>query len=368
MRTALGATRLRILRQLLTEAVVLSLAGGALGVALAYLGIQLITALMPEYAIPHEVVIAINLPVLAFSVAVSIACGLVFGTAPGLQLSRPGAGHLVPSAGTRTATTRRSPLQVIMLAGQVALSVVLLAAGAAAVRHYLEAYTANLGFNPHPVLTLSAQLPEGSYPTWQARVNYYDQMLEKVSSLPGVASATFSSSYPGDAEWTTDVTVQGQTTNSGRESELQLISPGFFATLGIPQMSGRIFTRAEALRGAPLVVVNRAFVRKYFDGSDPIGRNLIIPDLDSSWPNIVKPTKRRSAARDCGRRGRLEKLRPASSGQAAGVRSLHPLPALGTARICARGGGQPGCARTASRCRPDGAQSGSGNPAPHADG
>ncbi|HTA86517.1 MAG TPA: ABC transporter permease [Silvibacterium sp.] len=290
MRTALGATRLRILRQLLTEAVVLSLAGGALGVALAYLGIRLITALMPEYAIPHEVVIAINLPVLAFSVVVSIACGLVFGTVPGLQLSRPGAGHLVPSAGTRTATTRRSPLQVIMLAGQVALSVVLLAAGAAAMRHYVEAYTANLGFNPHPVLTLTAQLPEGSYPAWQARVSYYDQMLEKVSSLPGVASATFSSSYPENAEWTTDVTVQGRTANSGRESELQMISPGYFATLGIPQVSGRIFTRAEVLRGAPLVVVNRAFVRKYFDGSDPIGRNLIIPDLDSSWPNIVKPT------------------------------------------------------------------------------
>ncbi|HZD50868.1 MAG TPA: ABC transporter permease, partial [Silvibacterium sp.] len=207
MRTALGATRWRLLRQLLTEAVVLSLAGGVLGVALAYLGIRLITALMPEYAIPHEVVIAINLPVLAFSVAVSIACGLVFGTAPGLLLSHPGAEHLVPSAGTRTATTRRSPLQAAMLAGQVALSVILLAAGAAAVRHYVAAYTAKLGFNPHPVLTLRAQLPEGSYPTWQARVNYYDQMLEKVSSLPGVASATFSSSYPGDAEWTTDVTV-----------------------------------------------------------------------------------------------------------------------------------------------------------------
>jgi len=154
----------------------------------------------------------------------------------------------------------------------------------------VEAYTAKLGFNPHPVLTLHAQLPQGSYPTWQARVSYYDQMLEKVSSIPGVAAATFSSSYPENAQWTTDVTVQGGTANSGRESELQLISPGYFSALGIPQVSGRIFTRAETLRGAPLVVVNRAFVRKYFDGSDPIGRNLIIPDLDSSWPNIVKPT------------------------------------------------------------------------------
>jgi predicted permease len=289
MRTALGATRLRILRQLLTEAVVLSLAGGALGVALAYLGIRLITALLPEYSIPHEVVIAINLPVLVFSVVVSIACGLVFGTAPGLQLSRPGAGHLVPSAGTRTATIRRSPLQATMLAGQVALSVVLLAAGAAAMRNYVEAYTAKLGFNPHPVLTLTAQLPEGSYPTWQARVNYYDQMLEKISSLPGVASATFSSGYPGDSGWTTDVSVQGRTANSGREAELQLISGAYFATLGIPQVSGRIFTRAESLRGAPVAIVNRAFVRKYFDGGDPIGLNLIVAALDSSWPNVVKP-------------------------------------------------------------------------------
>ena len=123
-------------------------------------------------------------------------------------------------------------------------------------RHYIEAYTAPLGFNPHPVLTLSAQLPEGSYPTWQARVSYYDQMLEKVSSIPGVAAATFSSSYPENAQWTTDVTVQGGTANSGRESELQLISPGYFSALGIPQVSGRIFTRAETLRGAPLTIVD----------------------------------------------------------------------------------------------------------------
>jgi predicted permease len=289
MRTALGATRLRILRQLLTEAVALSLAGGALGVALAYLGIRLITALLPEYSIPHEVVIAINPPVLAFSVVVSTACGLLFGTVPGLQLSRPGAEHLVPSAGTRTATTRRSPLQAAMLAGQVALSVVLLAAGAAAMRHYVEAYTAKLGFNPHSVLTLNAQLPEGSYPNWQSRTNYYDQILEKIASLPGVASAGIAITTPPDENWLTPVAVQGRSLDSGREAVLQLTSPGYFPALGIPLVGGRIFTRAETLRGAPVAVVNRTFIRQYFDGNEAIGRNLTVPALDSAWPNIVKP-------------------------------------------------------------------------------
>jgi ABC-type antimicrobial peptide transport system permease subunit len=115
-------------------------------------------------------------------------------------------------------------------------------------------------------------------------------MLEKISSLPGVASATFSSSYPGNTGWLTDVRVQGRTADSGREAELSLITPRYFATLGIQQVSGRIFNRAETLRGAPVVVVNRAFAREYFDGGDPIGRNLIIPVLDSrSLPTIVKP-------------------------------------------------------------------------------
>ncbi len=288
MRTALGATRLRILRQLLTEAVVLSLAGGALGVALAYLGIRMITALLPEYSIPHEVVISINLPVLAFSVAVSSACGLIFGTVPGLQLSRPGAGHLVPSAGTRTATTRRSPLQAAMLAGQVALSVVLLTAGAAAMRRYVEATTANLGFDPHPVMTFGARLPEGSYPTWQARINYFDQMLEKIGTVPGVTSVSLTSDTPPNTEWPTGIQIQGRPADSGQETYFQLVSEGYFPTLGIPLLQGRIFNRAETLRGAPVVVVNRAFVRHYFNGDNPIGRGFTAAVLGSEWPHIVK--------------------------------------------------------------------------------
>ena len=288
MRTALGATRWRILRQLLTEAVVLSLTGGALGVALAYLGIRLITVLLPEYSIPHEVVISINLPVLAFSVAVSVACGLLFGTLPGLQLSRPGAGHLVPTAGTRSATRRRSPLQAVMLAAQVALSVVLLTAGAAAMRRYVEATSANLGFDPHPVLTFGARVPEGSYPNWQERVNYFDQMLEKIAAVPGVSSVAITSDTPPDTEWPTGIQIQGHPADSGQESYLQMVSEGYFQTLGVPLLQGRIFTRAEMLRGAPVVIVNRAFVKHYFNGENPIGRGLTAAVMASSWPNVVK--------------------------------------------------------------------------------
>jgi predicted permease len=288
MRSALGASRRRILRQLLTEAVLLSLTGGVLGIAMAFLGIRLITGLLPEYSIPHEVVIAINLPVLAFSTAVSVICGLLCGISPAMQLSRPQLTQLVRAAAGRSLTMRRAPAQMALLVGQVALTVLLLAAGAAAMRNYFEAYTARLGFDPHGVLMTNLQLPEGAYPTWEARANYYDQMIEKVQSLPGVASAAFSSAVPPFRNWRMPVDIIGEKPDPGRMTGLQLASPGYFSTLQVPLLTGRIFTRQEALRGAPYAVVSQTFANRYFSAKDPIGRMIKPVGLDQGWPGLLK--------------------------------------------------------------------------------
>jgi predicted permease len=288
MRSALGASRARVLRQLLTEAVMLSLTGGALGIGLAFLGIRLITGLLPEYSVPHEVAIAVNLPVLAFSTVVSVVCGVLCGISPALQLSRPQLSQLVQSGASRSATMRRAPAQLALLVGQVALTVLLLAAGAATMRNYFEAYTAKLGFDPHGVLTTDLQLPEGAYPSWERRANYYDQMLEKVQSLPGVTSASFASALPAFRTWKMPVDIIGEKPDPGRITAMDLVSPGYFSTLRVPLAAGRIFTRQDALRGAPYAIVSQTFVNRYFDGKNPIGRIIKPVGLDASYPGLVK--------------------------------------------------------------------------------
>lgn len=287
MRSALGASRLRILRQLLTEAVLLSMAGAAFGVGLAFLGIRLITGLLPEYSVPHEIVIAINLPVLAFSAAVSILCGLLFGIAPAWQFSRPQAAELLQSAASRSATMRRAPGQAILLAGQVGISVLLLSVGAAAMRNYLEAYTAKLGFDPHQVLTAILMLPQDSYPTWDARTSYYDQVLEKLQAVPGIASTAFSDGSTPLQTWRAPVDLIGQKPDPGRRAGISLVSAGFFSTVRIPLVAGRLFTRAETLRGAPVAVVNQTFVDKYLNGASPIGKQITTPALEQTWPGVL---------------------------------------------------------------------------------
>jgi predicted permease len=288
MRSALGASRTRILRQLLTEAVLLSLVGGALGVGLAFYGIRLITGLLPEYSIPHEVVIAVNLPVLAFSTAVSVLCGILFGVSPAWRLSRPQLGQLVQSAAGRSVTMRRAPAQTALLIGQVGLTVLLLAAGAAAMRHYFEAYTAALGFDPHDVLRMELQLPQGAYATWEERATYYDQLTEKIQTVPGVTSAAFASDTPPWRGWRAQVDIVGQKPDPGRTTAMDLISPEYFSTLHIPLVAGRFFTRQEALRGAPYAIVSQTFVNRYFDGNNPIGRMITSTDFNQTWPGLVK--------------------------------------------------------------------------------
>ena len=288
MRAALGASRLRILRQLLTEAVLLSLLGGALGVGLAFLGVRLITALLPEYSIPHEVAIAINPPVLAFSVVVSVLSGILFGISPALQFSRPQIAHLVQSAGSRTTTMRLLHTQAVLLIGQVALTILLLSAAGATMRNFFEAYTAKLGFNPHGVLLLNVMLPEGSYLTWESRTHYFDEILQRVQTTPGVLSASFGSATPPSENWTQTVDIVGEKPDPGWRTGLQLVSPGFFSTLQIPLLAGHIFNRAEFLRGAHLAVVNKTFAHRYFPGKSALGRHITPSELTQTWPNLLQ--------------------------------------------------------------------------------
>jgi predicted permease len=288
-RLALGASRARIVRQLLTEAVILSVTGGALGMAFAYGAIGVITGLIPEYSIPHEVVITLNMPVLLFSTAVSIVIGILAGLSPALQFSSPHIGQMVQSSGSRSTTSRGARTRGVLIIGQTALTVLMLAGAGASMRNFLQAYAAPLGFDSHHVLTFRIILPEKSFPGWQERVNYYDALIEKIKTTPGVTEAAISGvGLPPDSNWRQPIQVVGSALDTSRQSGLYLVSSEYFSVLRIPLLEGRTFTRAEVLRAAHFAVISKTFAQRYFPNSDPIGRQILPTELSQVPSTLLR--------------------------------------------------------------------------------
>ena len=283
-RLAVGASRARVVRQLLTEAVMVAVTGGLLGMAFAYGAIQFIVGLLPEYSIPHEVVIQLNLPVLLFSTAVSVAIGVLAGLSPALQFSSPRLSQMVQSSGTRSTTSHGARTRMALIMAQIALTVLMLAGAGAAMRNFVEAYTAHLGFDTHQVLKLDLSYPERAFTTWEAGVRYQDALMEAIRATPGVvAVANSAAALPPVNRWAQSVQVVGQAPDA-RQAAVGLASAEFFSVLRIPLLEGRIFLHDEVTRGVHLACVNKTFVDQYFAGANPIGK-LVVPSRIASLPS-----------------------------------------------------------------------------------
>jgi predicted permease len=288
MRAAVGASRSRIARQLLTEAAVLSMTGGVLGIGLAYLEIRLILGLLPAYLIPHEVLISLNIPVLLFSTAISVASGMIAGLYPALQFSRPQLSEILQSGENRSMTSQGSRARAILMTGQVALTVLLLAGAGAAMRNFLDAYTAKLGFDPHNTLMIAVTLPERAYSKWEERSQYFDALTEKLKAAPGVSDATISlGGMPPTFNWLQAVDIVGAPNDDRRRTSVELVSSDFFSALRIPLLQGRTLTRSEVLRGAHVAVVSKAFEQRYFPSTNPIGHLILPKELSQAYPGSV---------------------------------------------------------------------------------
>jgi len=275
LRSSMGATRGRIIRQMLTESVLLSLMGAAVGVLLAFGAVKWITAALPYYSFPHEAAIHVSMPVLLFSVFVAMLTGILFGISPALQLSRPNLSELIQSGSGRHSgggASRRT--HRLLITGQVALTLVLLTIAGAATRAFLNAYRLPLGFDVDRVTLLNLAFPKKSYPGWTERANKYDAIVQAVASAPGVEKVSVSTTWtPPMQAYTAPVAIEGKQELTGIQTQLVLVSPEIFETLGIPLVQGRNITQSELMRGAHVALVNQAFVRKYL-GSDPIGRHV----------------------------------------------------------------------------------------------
>lgn len=287
VRTAIGAKRSRILRQLLTEAMLLSVTGATFGVILAYRSLAVIVAMLPQYSFPHEADIRINVPVLAFSVGLALLTGLLFGLWPALQLSRPQVSQVMQSNSRKIVggAVRGQKTHGILIGAQAALTLLMLAGAGASLQGFLHLLHTPLGYDPHNVMSVGIPVHDGAYPTWQKRQAYFEELHARVATVPGVKMTAISTNAtPPSNGWGTTVEVLGQPKRDGQQVRVNFVSPGYFPILRIPLAHGRIWDEAENHNAAHVAVINQTMAKLYFPNDDPIGHAIRVPDMKDEPP------------------------------------------------------------------------------------
>jgi putative ABC transport system permease protein len=293
IRTALGASRWRVIRQLLTESVMLSLAGGAAGLLIAYWGVDVLVAALPESqlnALPFLKSLHIDVNILAFSFGLSLLTGIVFGLAPALQSSRLDLNEVLKEGGRTTSGGARQRLRSAMVMTEIALAVVLLVGAGLMMKSLLRLLQANIGFNPQNVLTMTIVLPAGKYDDANRQVSFYEQLKERVRSLPGVNGAGTVDKLPLQPGNTTRFNVEGDPIPPpGQEIEanLRVINESYFQTLGVPIIAGRMFDERDKADAPGVVIIGKSLADKVFAGRDPVGRRVSYSGVQAPPDSIV---------------------------------------------------------------------------------
>jgi predicted permease len=294
VRLAMGAPRLRVVRQLLTESLILSLAGGILGLALAFGGVRALVALLPaDFPRAHD--IHVSVPVLAFTLAISLITGVLFGLVPAMRASRTdpkqGLRHITR---TTTASRRQNRLRSALVVTEVSLACVLLIGAGLMLRTFLNLLHLDPGFQQDHVLTASLSLPHARYKTDEQTAQFYDRLATSLNQLPGVESAGAGSDLPwtGYDENAGGFTLEGRKPAPNRFSHARyhMATSGYFSAMGIPLLEGRWFTAADK-KGAPTaIIINHAMAQKYWPGEDVIGKRMTFednPKKDEDWMRVV---------------------------------------------------------------------------------
>jgi predicted permease len=288
VRAAVGATTPRIMRQLLTEALILGMTGAVLGVVITYQVRPYLAALLPFELFPRGIEISINLPVLLFSVAVAVLTSILFGLFPALQLARPEIREIMQSTTRKAAgSVAGKRLHGVLIAGQIALALVLLTAAATAIEGFHQLAKTDLGYDPARVANYSIPIHKGTYNTWEERANYFRQLRDRVSQIPGVESASLALIGPPSSEWNFPAEILGRPDTGSELVNVNFVGPEYFQQLRIPLIEGHIWGPAEAARGAHLVLVNKAFVRHYFPNGDVLGHSVRVSKIVARPPADV---------------------------------------------------------------------------------
>ena len=289
IRAALGADRARIVRQLLVEALLLSLVASAIGVAIANGAGRLLVAAAPG-ALPRLDELSLDGRVLTFALLSSLATGLLFGLVPALQASHPNlAETLKEGAAGAGGGARRQRLRNLLVVGEVALSVTLLIGAGLLMRSFWRLQQVNPGFDDRGLLTMRLSLPPLQYRTGEMKWAFYDRLLANVRALPGVQDAGTSSIVPlGGGNTSTEVWRVGAPRDAGRlpGADWRNVSPGYFGTMRIP-LRGRDFGDQDTPMSQPVIIISEAAVRLYFPGEDPIGKTIILTSFSDKPLTVV---------------------------------------------------------------------------------
>jgi putative ABC transport system permease protein len=288
IRVVLGAGRGRIMRQLLTESIALSGLGGAAGIALAY-GLTRVLVALDPLKIPRVQDIAIDRRVLVFTAAIALVTGVLFGIVPALQSSRTDLQPVLKEGG-RDSRTGAGWLRRVLVVGEIAASVVLVAAALLLARSFARLLDVDAGFNPSHVLTLRTSLPPASYATGAASVRAFADLGRRLRETPGVQAAGGVTGLPlatTRGDW--GVRIEGRPAAPAQTNDAadwQVVTPGYFEAIGTPLRAGRTFDDADAADTLPVIVVNEAMAKKYWPGVSPIGRRMMMGG-NGVWLTVV---------------------------------------------------------------------------------
>jgi putative ABC transport system permease protein len=290
IRTAMGATRTAVARQLIIESVVVSLAGGLAGALLSAGIIDVIVALMPEYTLPSETEIVLSLPVLAFALVTCAIAGLLAGVAPAWQASRTSLTEVMKEGG-RSVSAGRHQLRRALVVVEFALALTLLAGGGTAVHALARLMSADPGFTAERLVSFSLPMPRGRLAGDGETEVFYRTLMDRAAALPGVTAVAVSTGKPIEGPgFGTGFTIEGRPVVGGGEQMgigVNMVTPEYYRTFGIPVVSGRPFDQRDRDGGARVAMVNQAFVRRYLPDVNPIGRRVVFAPF--SFDRTARP-------------------------------------------------------------------------------
>jgi putative ABC transport system permease protein len=288
IRAALGASRWRLIRQLLVESVILAVGGAAIGILFAWGGLKSLVAAIPVEIIPAESVIRLNAPVLAFTLCVAMLTALVFGLLPALQAARRDLNDPLRDSGKGTSSgSRHGRFRDAVVVLEVALSLTLLVAAGLLMRSFVALREVHLGLQPDHILVARLPLPADRYKTSEQVAGFFRPLLTRLKALPGVVAVTETSTLPPYGGIGTEVEIPGKTHAEKWDALFQLCSEGYFPVLRIQFKDGRTFTEAEVNGARKLAVVNETFVQKYMARENPIGQRVRLAQLET-FPDALK--------------------------------------------------------------------------------
>ena len=292
VRLAMGAPRVRVVRQLLTESLILSLTGGVFGLLLALGGVRALVALLPaDFPRAHD--IHVSWPVLVFTLLISLLTGILFGLAPAMQASHTDPKKGLQGSRTTTAGRHQNRLRSALVIAEVSMACVLLVGAGLMLRTFLNLVHLDPGFHEENVLTASISLPRAQYKTDDQRAQFYDNLTSSLNTLPGVESAGAGSDLP----WTgydenAGFGIEGKkpAPNDYFHARYHMATPGYFSAMEIPLLEGRFFTEGDRHEARNVMIVNRALAQRYWPNEDVVGKRITFadePKKDSDWMTIV---------------------------------------------------------------------------------